>query len=149
MPSYLLDTNVLLQPLRSEDGVRENYLRYFSDITRNHSVFINGQILREAWSVLTRPAESNGYGFTSPEAHELCTQWQRAFQWIGPARNQDTIWLDLVLTYNVKGRRCHDASLVASALAHGLDGIVTLNGKDFAMFKNLHIWVLPPVKDAD
>jgi len=40
----------------------------------------------------------------------------------------------LVLTYQVRGAKVHDARLVAAMLAHGLTHILTFNNRDFARY---------------
>lgn len=46
---------------------------------------------------------------------------------------RDTL-IDLLKTYPTKGKQVHDANLVATMLANGIDTLLTLNIKDFKRF---------------
>jgi predicted nucleic acid-binding protein len=53
------------------------------------------------------------------------------------------VWLRLVTTHQVTGRRVHDARLAAVMLAHGVTHLLTFNGDDFRQFTEIVI-VEPP-----
>jgi predicted nucleic acid-binding protein len=46
-------------------------------------------------------------------------------------------WLGLVRDYRVTGVQVHDARLVASMLAHGIQSLLTLNSADFERYAKI------------
>ena len=48
-------------------------------------------------------------------------------------------WLDLVTRYQIKGKRTHDARLMAVAIASSITHILTFNPKDFTKITELSI----------
>jgi predicted nucleic acid-binding protein len=48
-------------------------------------------------------------------------------------------WLTLVAQHDIKGRRTHDARLVAVMLAHRVTHLLTFNTGDFASFTNISL----------
>lgn len=51
--------------------------------------------------------------------------------------------LALVDEIDCLGKQLHDANVVATMLAHGIDTLVTLNAADFARYEQ-HVSVLTP-----
>ena len=49
------------------------------------------------------------------------------------------LWLDLVTRYQIKGKRTHDARLMAVAIANEIGHILTFNPKDFTKVTELTI----------
>ncbi len=43
-------------------------------------------------------------------------------------------WLGLIEEFEVKGKKAHDARLVAAMKVHRIDTVLTLNGRDFRRF---------------
>ncbi len=48
-------------------------------------------------------------------------------------------WSNLVEQHGVSGRQVHDANHVAAVMAHGLDGILTLDERDFRRYPGIAI----------
>lgn len=55
------------------------------------------------------------------------------------------MFLDLLTVVECRGKRIHDAHLVATAKLHRVGSIITLNGKDFAAFA-AHVATLTPAR---
>jgi predicted nucleic acid-binding protein len=48
-----------------------------------------------------------------------------------------TNWLTLVKAYDLKGKKVHDARLVATMQVHGVTSLLTFNTDDFRGYPNL------------
>ncbi|WP_233220943.1 hypothetical protein [Chlorogloea sp. CCALA 695] len=48
-----------------------------------------------------------------------------------------TVWKDLVIKYQVKGKQGHDARLVAAMITHEISHILTFNVEDFTRFSEI------------
>jgi predicted nucleic acid-binding protein len=47
--------------------------------------------------------------------------------------------LQLVNQHHLKGKRIHDANIVATMMENGLIQVLTINGKDFSKFKEVKV----------
>ncbi len=92
------------------------------------------QCISEAWSVMTRPLEVNGFGLTPSEA---ASELRRIVAYI-PLRFDPLTatpeLVDFAERYAVHGRQIHDARLALLVQLHGLDGILTSNPDDFRRY---------------
>ncbi|RYG46701.1 PIN domain-containing protein [bacterium] len=134
----LIDTGVLIRYLIKTDPQHGIVARCIEDL------FLQGDLLcyapqsiREAWSVLTRPNTSNGYGFDQKMAEGFVRMVRAAFLLVEDVPDIFSEWERLVRVYSVHGKNVHDANLVASAVAHGVTHILTLNERDFRRFSEI------------
>lgn len=136
----LLDTNILV---RLRDADNPSHLLCVEAIDRLFNqadqICLCLQVLIEFWSVSTRPREANGMGPSPEEAYADCQRFQNAFTYLNEPPNIADEWFRLVHQYGVRGKQVHDARLVAFALAHRLDGILTLNPNDLLRYNELTI----------
>lgn len=132
----LLDTNILIA---ATDEGRAEHLKAHSVLTdwaaAGTALFTSGQILREYLSVATRPTDANGLGLGRADAVANVMTFQQRLRLIH--ENDRTLQRLLTLLDDVPcaGKQIHDANVVATALAHGVPAIVTLNTADFARFE--------------
>jgi len=133
--SFLIDTNILL---RSVDRNHSMYADAINATTtlrdREHQLCIIPQILIEFWNVYTRPAGSNGLGHTSEEAAAEVNRLKGLFILLPDTQAIYSEWERLVLTYQVRGAKVHDARLAAAMQAHRLTHILTFNTRDFTRY---------------
>ena len=138
MPIVLLDTNVLLrlsdgsspdQPI-AEQAVAT--LRLRGDFPH-----ITAQNIIEFWAVATRPREANGLGWSKQQAAAEVEQIRKRFPLLADSPEIVTRWLTLVTDYDVKGKKVHDARLVAVMQAHGVTHLLTFNTDDFKGYSDL------------
>lgn len=119
MATYLIDTNLLL---RISDGNSTTHFIAIKSIERllaqEHQLYITGQNLIEFWAVATRPLEVNGLGWTSQQAETAIAQIISRFRFLDDNPDIFTHWRSLVTTYNIKGKKTHDARLMAVMLAY-------------------------------
>lgn len=131
----LIDTNVLLrcaQPMHPHFKSAE--LAVQQHIHRGDTHHIVPQILYEFWAVATRPIGQNGLGFDKRQACIEIAAIRRLFLLLLDERGIFTEWERLILDHAVEGKRTHDARLVAAAIRHRLDAILTFNVDDFKAF---------------
>jgi predicted nucleic acid-binding protein len=121
MTNYLLDTNILL---RSSDA--DSPFQNIADLavgkllTRKDQPYITSQNIIEFWVVATRPKTVNGLGWTIQQTYGEIEQILNQFAWLEETAEIFPHWLNLVQTYQLKGKRVHDARLVAVMLTHGI-----------------------------
>ncbi len=140
MTKYLLDTNILL---RASDRSSPRYglavNSVASLIAQGDKCVIIPQVLIEFWVVATRPIEVNGLGWSVEQTETKINQLISQFTLIEETVAIFTQWLDLVTKYQIKGKRTHDARLMAVAIANGISHILTFNPKDFTKIRELTI----------
>jgi predicted nucleic acid-binding protein len=132
----LLDTNVLLAA--TSEG-REEHARAVDALDRwpgsGVTLYASGQILREYLAVATRPAPQNGLGLTQSDAVANARAFRDRLRVLDETAQVRERLLGLLDETACTGRQIHDANVVATMLAHGLDVVVTMNVRDFARFR--------------
>jgi predicted nucleic acid-binding protein len=144
----LIDTNILLrfvEPAHAQHQIAAESISAVRD--SGYRTVIVPQVVYEFWSVATRPADVNGLGLTTIETEsKLDGLWPT----VRLLRDERTIyerWRELVADYNVLGKRCHDARLVAAMLRHDVKHLLTFNSADFARYPEITV-VAPHDVDA-
>ncbi|MBI5763619.1 MAG: PIN domain nuclease [Planctomycetes bacterium] len=103
-------------------------------IHRGDTLYVVPQNLYEFWVVATRPTSQNGLGFDKRQACLEIAAIRRLFILLLDERGIFTEWERLILDHDIEGKRTHDARLVAAAIRHRLDAILTFNVDDFRTF---------------
>jgi predicted nucleic acid-binding protein len=133
--AYPVDTNILLRFVNVNDPehalVSEAVRRL---LQRGEVLHYAQQNRREFWNVCTRPANRNGLGYSVEEAILRVSEVDAVFSRIPDQARAGPIWDRLVRQYRVMGVAVHDAQLVATMLAHGINRILTLNVADFERY---------------
>jgi predicted nucleic acid-binding protein len=133
--SYLLDTNILLRTLVTNDPNYQITQEAIASLRKSREkLFIAPQNLIELWNVATRPADKNGLGLSPSEAAAEVASLKELFILLPDTEQIYSEWERLVKTYEVKGANVHDTRLVAFMLIHRLSHILTFNIKDFRRF---------------
>jgi predicted nucleic acid-binding protein len=118
----LLDSNILL---RIADQDSESHTQSLNAIGRlhldGHECVIVPQVLYEYWVVATRPLAVNGFGASTVEANTKIAEWLSVFSLRHDQGDVFTHWRQLVSQYDVKGKKAHDARLVAAAFDLGIN----------------------------
>jgi predicted nucleic acid-binding protein len=94
----------------------------------------SSQVIREYLAVATRPAEANGLGLSVGDALANVREFRRRMRLLPEERPILPVFLSLLEEIPCRGKRIHDAHLVATAIVHRVRTIVTLNGEDFEPF---------------
>ena len=140
MTKYLLDTNILL---RASDRSSPRYSLAVNSvaslIARGDECVIALQVLIEFWVVATRPIDVNGLGWNVEQTNFKIDRLINQFTLVEETEAIFPQWLDLVTRYQIKGKRTHDARLMAVAIASSITHILTFNPKDFTKITELTI----------
>ena len=132
MSKYLLDTNVVLRISNPSDEQHKLATEAVAILLEQSSeCYLTGQVLIELWVVATRPEEVNGLGWSSRKTSLTIEQLLDRFPLLAEKEEIFPLWLNLVRKNQVKGKRTHDARIVAVMLAHEISQILTFNPKDF------------------
>lgn len=138
MTAYLLDTNLLL---RISDGNSATHLPSIEAIewllAQEHQLYVTGQNFIEFWAVVTRPLDVNGLGWTTQQTETMITQILNRFRFLNDTPEIFANWRSLVTTYNIKGKKTHDARLVAVMLTYGVTHLLTFNIDDFSSYPSI------------
>jgi predicted nucleic acid-binding protein len=134
--SYLLDTNILLRTIVTDDPNYQITQDAIAFLRRSKErLFIAPQNLIELWNVATRPSNKNGLGLSVLETEAEVAQLKELFILLPDIEQIYPQWERLVKTYEVRGSNVHDTRLVAFMLVHRLSHILTFNTKDFRRFR--------------
>lgn len=144
----LTDANILLRltqethPHHSKADAALYALR-----SRGDEPCVVAQVIYEYWTVCTRPVESdNGLGMTVTNTASNVRRLQKLFPLYRDERAIFDHWEELVTRHEVKGKKAHDARIVAAMLHHHLTHLLTFNVSDFKRFTE--ITVLAPSEVA-
>ncbi|HZF38791.1 MAG TPA: PIN domain-containing protein [Blastocatellia bacterium] len=138
MATFLLDTNLLL---RLSDGASPHQALADQAIKRlrlrGDRLCLTAQNLIEFWAVATRPAPANGFGWDTQKTRVEIDQLLNKFPLLDDMPAILTNWINLVTTHGVKGKKVHDARLVAVMQAHGVTHLLTFNTDDFKGYSGI------------
>jgi predicted nucleic acid-binding protein len=128
----LLDTNVLLYLVNPAAPEHRAARAAVADLlAQGERLAIAAQVLFEFWSVATRPAGVNGLGWPVARARaEIDTLRARFIVLEEPPAVVD-LWLEIVSAYELKGKRIHDAHLIATMKANGFTRLLTFDTSGF------------------
>lgn len=129
---YLLDTNIALRLINIADRQYPEIQEAIATLLEErHECYLTSQVLIELWVVATRPKDVNGLGCSVDSIRRAINELRESFPLLEENAQILPIWLELVTTHTLKGKRVHDARLAAVALSAGISHILTLNPRDF------------------
>ena len=105
----------------------------------------SGQVLREYLVVATRPAEVNGLGLSVPDALANIDEFARHLDLYEETVAVSTRLRQLALDHDLRGKRLHDANIVATMAVHRISTLLTQNGSDFAPFRDIAVVAIPDI----
>lgn len=133
-----IDTNVLLT---ASDTDRPNHTEAVefleSGLRSERRLFSNGQVFREYLVVATRPKENNGFGLSPSDALSNLEAFGTCIQLLNESPAVARNLHRLVADHNLKGKRIHDANIVATMRENGLTRLKTYNQGDFTAFEDI------------
>jgi predicted nucleic acid-binding protein len=88
----------------------------------------------EFWAVCTRPRAENGLEKTIAAADRYCRFMESFVTILAETPAIFAEWRSLVVSYQVSGKKAHDARIVAAMKVHGLRRILTFNTDDFTRY---------------
>lgn len=138
MPVILLDTNILLRFCNPTSPQHVDVERAVSRLRlRGDLPSITAQNIIEFWAVATRPLDVNGLDWSVQKTASEIDQLLNTFPLLKDSPDILTNWLMLVKAYDIKGKKVHDARLVATMQAHSVTSLLTFNTDDFRGYPSL------------
>jgi predicted nucleic acid-binding protein len=136
--SYLVDTNFLLRLVQNTSPLHQDARNALLTLqSQGETLIITPQNVFEFWVVATRPLEVNGLGLSVEFAAQQISQMKQLFTLQADTSEMLTIWEQLVIKYQVKGKQAHDARLVAAMIVHQVTHFLTFNIADFQRFAEI------------
>src|SRR5437870_10315992 len=127
----VIDTNVLTRLSHIDNPLHTSARQAVLVLRgREDELCVLPQCLYEFWLVSTRPKDQNGFGMTSQRAHAEIAEIKAIFTLLPEPSGVYEEWEQLVLRHDVKGKRAHDARLVAAMRIRQLDALLTFNISD-------------------
>lgn len=136
---YLLDTNILLRLSQPHDPAYPAITGSLAHLQQQPGTefYFFLQNLSEFWNVCTRPAESNGYGFSIADTDARARAIEGFCTYLPDTPQVYAEWRRLVVAHSVTGIQVHDAKLAAGMLAHGITHLLTSNKRDFGRYSGI------------
>ncbi|MGB3789906.1 MAG: PIN domain-containing protein [Phormidesmis sp.] len=140
MARYLLDTNVVLRFSNPSDSRHSLVVDAVTALlVEGAECYLTAQVLIELWVVATRPRNVNGLGWSVEQTSDAITQLLDRFPMADETSQIFRTWLDIVTDNQVKGKRTHDARIIAVMLASNISHILTLNPSDFSSISDIAV----------
>lgn len=133
-----LDTNILVYLADEGDEFHETARRIFEDIIEKYEVWISRQVLRE-YAVAVSRKEVVEKVLKPKQIKDDVTKWEESFNIIDETQDVTENLKNLILKYNLKGKRIHDANIVASMMTFSIPLLFTYNINDFQVFEEIQI----------
>jgi predicted nucleic acid-binding protein len=131
-----LDTHVLLRAtIERMPFYPEAKQLLFEQQEKQIELWISRQILREYIAYVTRP-QTFMQPLTIEEITKRLTSFAATFRIADETASVTTQLLMLLKEHSTGGKQVHDANVVATMLAYGIDTLLTTNLKDMNRFAN-------------
>ena len=127
----LIDTNVLLE---ATDELRRHHADAVALLEAGAALAMPAQVIREYLAVATRPVTANGLGLPMADALANVRELRLRIRLLPEERPVLPSFLGLLARVPCSGKRVHDAHIVATAIAHRVRTIVSLNPDDLSGF---------------
>jgi predicted nucleic acid-binding protein len=130
-----LDTNILLRSTVTQNPQYSQIRKFVQNYTdAGTELWISRQVIREYISQVTRPQV-----FMNPlPSEQIEIQYQRITALYKVADETEAVTQQLITllkAYPTGGKQIHDANIVATMLAYGIDTLLTLNVDDLKRFE--------------
>jgi predicted nucleic acid-binding protein len=146
--NIFLDTNILVYLSNEESLFHEAALEAFRNVVEKCDIWISRQVLREYAVVMSRQ-EFYGKTLTPQEISSDIAKWEKSFNVIDETKEITDNLKKLLVKYDLKGKRIHDANIVASMLKFSIPLIFTFNVSDFQAFEEIQIMKAQTQSDGD
>ena len=133
-----LDTNILVYLANEDSPFHLRIVKKFKEIARENELWILRQVLREYVVVMTRPGIIEK-PLSSREIALDIEKWESNFQIADETEEVTGILVELIKTYDIKGKRIHDVNIVATMMVNSIQTLFTLNAGDFKKFEELQL----------
>ena len=135
-----VDTNVFLTATDESRPNHEAARRLIAESgSQGLHLAVSGQVLREYLAVATRPVDANGLGLDTRDAVANVNAFLRHVGMYQETGETASRLRRLGLEHHLRGKRFHDANIVATMSVHGIRSLVTDNVGDFASFSEIDV----------
>jgi predicted nucleic acid-binding protein len=145
----VVDTNVLVYSTVSGNPWHQQARQWLSAMqSAGAGLCVTTQVLREYLVILTRGAVFEN----SFEINQVLAQLEAflpSFTVLDEPVEVAEILRGLVRQYQIRGKRVHDANIVAVMLAHGVHRLATYNQADFEQFDEIALEKIPAQDTGD
>ncbi|MGD2086234.1 MAG: hypothetical protein PVH61_08625 [Candidatus Aminicenantes bacterium] len=86
---------------------------------------------------------------TSQEIADDIKKWEKSFNVIDETKDITANLNNLLVKYDLKGKKIHDANIVASMIKFSIPLLFTFNIRDFQAFEEIQIMELQPESDPE
>jgi predicted nucleic acid-binding protein len=133
--AVLLDTNILLRGAVANDPLRQTALSTLHVLDQARTVvYICPQNMQEFRQVATRPAATNGLGWTSSDTANAKSAFEQRYTLVPETSLIYPAWRQIVEGSLAIGRTNFDARLVAVASTNSIAAILSFEARSFAKY---------------
>ena len=144
-----VDTNVLLTATDDSRQLHSEAMQLLADSTsQSLRLAASGQVVREYLVVATRPIEVNGLGLSIQDAEANVNELLRCIKLYDETEEVSRHLRQLAITHSLRGKRLHDANIIATMAVHGISTLLTQNGDDFAPFEDIAVVTIAEITVA-
>jgi len=140
--NIFIDTNILVYANNSLSPFCTAARTKLNDVIATYeNLWVSRQVFREFTAVVSREMLAAG----NPDFGKLesvIQQFERDFLVAEDSSEVTIKWLALLKETKSAGKQVHDANIVATMLAHGIEAVLTHNVSDFQRFSHL-ITIVP------
>jgi predicted nucleic acid-binding protein len=131
-----VDTNILLRAILTQINQHAEVDAMVKRLIREGAeLWISGQVIREFIVQVTHP-RTLVEPLTMPQVVREIDTMKRLFQIADENAAVRARLLELLLEHPTQGKQVHDANIVATMMAYGIDTLLTLNVRDLQRFEN-------------
>ncbi len=141
-----LDTNILVYLANESDEWHEAVREKFYKLAAFYTFCISRQVIREYAVIMTRPGIVE-QPLTPDEVAADIEKWKLICDIADETEEVTDHLMSLLKKYQLKGKRIHDANIVATMLAYSIPSIFTMNETDFKKFEEITIVALMDTQD--
>ncbi len=116
----------------------ESVQEKFKHVVEKYDIWISRQVLREYAVVMSRQ-EFYQKTLTAQEIADDIKKWEKSFSVIDETKDITDNLRILLVKYDLKGKKIHDANIVASMIKFSVPLLFTLNVRDFQAFEEIQI----------
>ena len=140
--SVVVDTNIWIYFLNKDSPYHKKTREKVADLLgMDYAIFVTTQIIREIFVVLTK----DDLVEKPVEVKKALTKVNEILESVNIIyENNESLKIltGLIAKYKLKGKKIHDANVVAVALANNIKHIFTNNVDDFKFFTEVKIFTL-------
>ncbi len=139
MPDKIfVDTNILVYLANEDSPFHLRSAEKFKEVAGKSELWTSRQVLREYAVVMTRPGIVEN-PLSSKEVASDIEKWESIFQIADETEEVTGILVELIKAHDIKGKKIHDANIVAAMMVNLIETLFTFNTDDFKRFKNIEL----------